>query len=119
MVKKQNNDNSKRIVNQGGRGCPVKANKIGASTVYEYCQERLSLFGGVLGLERFMELVKFKEIFDGFYNPPSRIPELGHYNMMYGIILLLFIGFNRVWHFMYIQLDAMLCSIFEVVKLPM
>src|SRR3989338_8543445 len=65
-----------------------------------------------------MALVKFKEIFDGLYKEPSRRPELGHYNMMYGLIILLFIGFNRIWHFIYVQLDAMLCSIFEVVKLP-
>jgi len=32
--------------------------------------------------------------------------------------MLLFIGFNRIWHFIYIQLDSMLCSIFNVVKLP-
>lgn len=118
MVKTQNNSNSKSIANQGETECPVKASKIGASTVYEYCRERLSPFGGLLGLEKFMELVKFKEIFDGLYKEPSRRPDLGHYNMMYGLIILLFIGFNRVWHFIYIQLDAMLCSIFEVVKLP-
>lgn len=71
-----------------------------------------------MGLVKFMDLVKFKEIFDSFYKPPLRIPKLGHYNMVYGLIMLLFIGFNRVWHFIYIQLDSMLCSIFNVLKLP-
>lgn len=118
MVKIRNNNISKSIVNQGEKGCPVHASKIGASTGYEYCRERLSPFGGLLGLEKFMSLVKFKEIFDGFYTSPSRNPELGHYHMMYGIILLLFIGFNRIWHFIYIQFDAMLCSIFNIIKLP-
>ena len=118
MVKARNNNISKGIANQGEKGCSVRASKIGASTAYEYCSERLSPFGGLLGVEKFMDLVKFKEIFDGFYKAPSRNPELGHYNMMYGFILLLFIGFNRIWHFIYIQLDAMLCSIFNVLKLP-
>ncbi|MBI4378593.1 MAG: hypothetical protein HY578_05790, partial [Nitrospinae bacterium] len=58
MVKTQNNNNSKSVVNQRERGCPVKANKIEASTAYEYCKERLSPFGGLLGLEKFMALVK-------------------------------------------------------------
>src|SRR5664280_1905711 len=98
MVKRQNKDNARRLINQGGTECPVKATKIGPSTAYEYCSERLSPFGGLLGL--------------------SRTPALGHYNMMYGIIILLFIGFSRIWHFLYIRMDPMLCSIFNVVKLP-
>lgn len=118
MVKTQNNNTAKSIEDQGERGCPVKASKIGASTGYDYCRDRLSPFGGLLGLEKFMELVKFKEIFNGFYKAPSRTPDLGHYKMMYGLILLLFIGFNRIWHFIYIQVDSMLCSLFDVVKLP-
>lgn len=47
-----------------------------------------------------MELIRFKEIFEGLYQAPSRTPAVGHYNnMVYGFIMLLFIGFNRVWHF--------------------
>lgn len=118
MVKRQNKNNSKSRINQGQSECPVKASKIGASTRYEYCSEHLSPFGGLLGLVKFMDLVKFEEIFTGFYKPPGRTPEMGHYKMVYGIIMLLFIGFNRIWHFIYIQLDSMLCSIFNVVKLP-
>jgi len=118
MVKSQNNNNAKALVNQGESGCNAKASKIGASTQYGYCSERLSPFGGLLGLVKFFDLIGFQEIFDKFYKPPNREPALGHYNMMYGLLLLLFIGFNRVWHFIYIQFDSMLCSIFNVVKLP-
>jgi len=32
--------------------------------------------------------------------------------------MLLFIGFNRLWHFSYIRLDSLLCGIFNVVRLP-
>ena len=67
---------------------------------------------------KFLDLVKFKEIFEGFYKPPDRMPEMGHYNMVLGILLLLFIGFTRVWHFLYIQFDSVVCGIFNLVKLP-
>jgi len=103
MVKEQGKGNGKRQGNQGKAGCPAKASKIGYSTPYSYCSERLSPFGGLLGLVKFMELIQFKEIFEGLYNPPSRTPERGHHRMVYGFIMLLFIGFNRVWHFLYIQ----------------
>jgi len=118
MVKKQNKNTAKRWENQEEAVCPVKASKIGHVTPYSYCSERLNPFGGLLGLVKFMELIRFKEIFEGLYNPPTRTPEMGHHNMVYGFIILLFIGFNRVWHFLYIQMDSMLCSIFHVVKLP-
>ena len=49
---------------------------------------------------------------------PSRQPKLGHYPMMVGILMLLFIGFNRIWHFVYIRLDAMLCGFFKLTRLP-
>ncbi len=32
--------------------------------------------------------------------------------------MLLFIGFNRIWHFVYIRLDAMLCGFFRLTRLP-
>ena len=118
MVKHGEKPISEGRINQGAEECPAKASKIGPSTPYGYCSERLSPFGGLLGLVKFIDLVGFKEIFDRFYKPPSRSPKLGHREMVYGLIVLLFIGFNRVWHFVYIQFDTMLCSIFKVVGLP-
>ena len=67
---------------------------------------------------KFFDLIKFKEIFDSSYLKPTRKPKLGHYLMMIGILMLLFIGFNRIWHFVYIRLDSILCGIFGVSKLP-
>ena len=117
MVKRQDQGSAERGINQGENECQQKASKIGPFTAYEYCRERLSPFGGLLGLVKFLDLVKFEEIFEGFYKPPERLPEMGHYNMVYGILLLLFIGFTRVWHFLYIQFDAVVCGIFNRVCL--
>lgn len=118
MVKRQDQGNAGRCKNQGENGCEQKASRIGPSTAYDYCRERLSPFGGLLGLVKFLDLVKFQEIFEGFYKPPERMPEMGHYHMVYGLLLLLFIGFTRVWHFLYIQFDAVVCGIFNRGKLP-
>ena len=48
----------------------------------------------------------------GLYTSDSH-PDMGHYTMVCGFIMLLFIGFNRVWHFLYIQTDSIQCSIFH------
>jgi hypothetical protein len=106
------------LENQGSDGNPPKARKIGPNTRYETCSERLSPFGGLLGLIKFLSLFRFEAIFEELYLPPARKPALGHYKMVLGILMLLFIGFSRLWHFLYIQLDPMLCSILAVDKLP-
>ncbi len=118
MVKSQKKDSRKRLsgkpFNQSGRS----ARKINASTAYGTCGEQLSPFGGLLGLVKFLDLFDFERHFDDAYVAPSRETKLGDYAMVMGMVLLMFIGFNRIWHFVYIRLEAMLCGIFRVDKLP-
>ena len=71
MVKRQKKDNVKRAVNQGQNQGQEKAAKISPYTSYEYCSERLSPFGGLLALTKFLDAVKFQELFEGFYQPPD------------------------------------------------
>ena len=102
MVKRRNQSTRKNRNRKGFCGKRSKSRKINASTAYETCTEQLSPFGGLLPLIKFFDLVGFRE------RPPSREPKLGHYAMMVGILMLLFIGFYRIWHFVFIRLDAML-----------
>lgn len=118
MVKRRKKNNRKKRNSKGFNKDRAEARKINASTVYETCTEQLSPFGGLLALIKFFDLVNFKEIFDSAYQEPSREPKLGHHLMMVGVLMLLFIGFNRIWHFVYIRLDAMLCGFFRVTRLP-
>ena len=126
MVKSKKSDFRK---NRNGKECSenhLKAKKINASTVYDTCSEQLSPFGGLLPLIKFFDLVDFQQIFDFTYTAPARKPKLGHYSMMIGLLMLLrhtncgqvFIGFNRIWHFSYLRLDAMLCGFFNLTRLP-
>jgi hypothetical protein len=87
-----------------------RPSRITASTRYGTCTERLSLFGGFLGLIKFMDLLGFEEVFDHVYRRPGRDSKLGRCRMVLGILMLLFIGFNRLWHFVYIRLDARVCG---------
>jgi hypothetical protein len=110
MFKQRNKTISADLVNQGETEFVSKASKIVPSTPFVECRERLSPFGGLSGLEKFMDRVGFKEIFNGFYCSPARNPETEHFPIVHGILVFLFIGFNRIWHFVYIQLDPMLCG---------
>ena len=118
MVKQRKKGNKKRRNGKGFKANGAKARKINASTAYETCTEQLSPFGGLLPLIKFLDLVGFKDIFDSTYLAPRRDPKLGHHLMVVGILMLLFIGFNRIWHFTCIRLDAMLCGFFRLTKLP-
>lgn len=118
MVKSKKSDFRKNRNNKGCKQNGPKAKKINASTAYDTCSEQLSPFGGLLPLIKFLDLVDFRQMFDFAYIAPSREPKLGHYSMMVGLLMLLFIGFNRVWHFTYLRLDAMLCGFFNLTRLP-
>ena len=118
MVKSSKSKKRRNRKNKEARKNPVKPRNINASTAYDTCTEQLSPFGGVLPLIKFFDLIGFRESFDSTYKPPSRKPKLGHYKMVAGVLMLLFIGFNRIWHFSYLRLDAMLCGFFQLPRLP-
>jgi hypothetical protein len=118
MVKKRKKDTTKSRVGKGIRESVAEARKITASTGYETCSERLSPFGGLLALIKFLDLMGLEGIFEQTYRAPAREPKLSHYRMILGILILLFIGFNRLWHFVYIRLDAMVCGFFQLSCLP-
>ena len=118
MVKSKKSNFRKNRNPKGFSPNGARAKKINASTAFDTCSEQLSPFGGLLPLIKFLDLVEFRKIFDFAYKPPTRKPKLGHYSMVVGLLMLLFIGFNRIWHFSYIRLDAMLCGFFKLTRLP-
>ena len=118
MVKERKKNSRKSHDSKRFNGGFDKARKINASTEVATCREQISPFGGLLGLIKFLDLVDFRRHFEEAYVAPSREPKLGHYTMVLGILGLMFIGFNRIWHFVYIGLEPMLCGIFNVSHLP-
>ena len=118
MVKKHSKTITQDCASKGFYDGSSIPRKITASTPYDTCTERLSPFGGLLGLIKFLDLLSFEEVFNHMYREPGRDPKLGHYRMVVGILMLLFIGFNRLWHFVYIRLDAMVCGFFQLPRLP-
>ena len=118
MVKKRKENNTKKLDSKGKERVAERAGKINASTTYETCSEQLSPFGGLLGLIKFLDLTKIEEVFEKIYIKPKREPKLSNYHMVVGILMLLFIGFNRLHHFTYIRKDAILCGFFQLKELP-
>jgi len=96
----------------------VRPVRITAETPYGECSERLTAFGGLLALVKFLDLLGFEQAFAQHYVAPKRAPKLGGYRMVLGILLLLFIGFQRLGHFAYVRADPMVCGVLRVAVLP-
>lgn len=92
--------------------------RINADTQYGECTERLTAFGGLLALVKFIDLIGFERTFSEQYINPDRKPKLGNFRMIFGMLMLLFIGFQRLGHFMYVKTDAMVCGILRIAVLP-
>lgn len=115
---KQSEKESKSVNQNKKRNANEQIPPIVPSTPYGVCGERLSAFGGLLALVKFLDLTKFKEVFDALYVSPKREVKLGCYRMILGLLSLLFVGFQRIGHFKYIREDSMLCGILKVTLLP-
>jgi hypothetical protein len=104
--------------NEGSDGEQVERTVITADTPYGECSERLTAFGGLLALVKFLDLIGFQSAFEERYVHPQRAPKLGGYRMVLGMLMLLFIGFQRLGHFAYVRTDAMVCGVLRVAILP-
>ena len=118
MVKQQDFSTAKTHDCKGFSNGNARASKISASTAYDTCREQLSPFGGLLALIKFWDLLKFDQMFHELYRPPRRRSAMGDWGMVAGVLMLLFIGFNRLWHFTYVRLDSLLCGFFHLNRLP-
>lgn len=114
--------NGKRDRGQGrngaGKGDERRQTAITPDTPYGECSERLTAFGGLLALVKFLDLLGFENAFAEHYVHPKRETLLGGYRMVLGMVLLLFIGFQRLGHFTYVRTDAMVCGVLRVGVLP-
>jgi len=119
MVKRERT--AKRRGTQGANADSTAARRpvrITPETPYGECSERLTAFGGLLALVKFLDLLGFERAFAEHYVHPRREPKLGGYRMVLGILMLLFIGFQRLGHFAYVRHDAMVCGMLRVAALP-
>lgn len=65
-------------------------------TPYGECSERLTGFGGLLAMVKWLDLIEFEKIFHEHFVRPERPPKLGHDRMILGLLLLLFVGFRNL-----------------------
>lgn len=92
--------------------------QIGPNTEHDVCSERMTAFGGLLALIKFLDMIKFKDVFNKVYVSPKRKTILGCYRMVLGLLIMLFVGFQRIGHIKYLRQDSMITGILKVTRLP-
>jgi len=92
--------------------------RIGPNTEHDVCSERMTAFGGLLALIKFLDLIKFKDVFNKVYVSPKRKTILGCYRIVLGLLIMLFVGFQRIGHMKYLRQDSMITGILKVTCLP-
>lgn len=118
MVRSRKKRNRKSRKNQGRNQQRRDPRKIKPSTPHAYTDEHLTPYGGLLPLVKLLDGLKFRELFEKTFHDPARKTLYGSYFFVQGLLMLLFIGFRRLHHFVYIQEDPMLLGILGIAKLP-
>lgn len=88
------------------------------STPHEFTSELMTAFGGFLLFVKMLAALQFEKLFEETFIKPERTSKFGHYFMFKGLIFLLVIGFQRIFHFSYISQEPMLLGVLSVAQLP-
>lgn len=118
MVKSEKQHNEKKGQRQGEKEHVGNTRKIKASTPHGYTNEYMSPYGGLLPLVKLWDALKFESLFSEVYCEPARETQYGSLFFIKGLLLLLFIGFCRLHHFVYVCEDPMLLGILGMGQLP-
>ena len=101
-----------------GKNRKAEPIRITPTTPHEYIDERFTPFGGLLAFVKMLPALAIDQLFENTFVKPKRQPEKGHYFMFQGLIYLLIIGFQRLYHFTYIAHDPMLLGALQIQALP-
>jgi hypothetical protein len=118
MVVSAKQNTHKSQVYQGNGESACSSAKINAFTSHGLCDTRITAFGGLFPLIKFLKIVEFEQIVSQHYTSPRRKTQLGCYKMLTGFIMLIFIGFQRINHFDYIRTESLICGFLRQPKLP-
>ena len=118
MVVSAKQNTHKSQVYQGNGASACSSAKINAFTSHGLCDTRMTAFGGLFPLIKFLKIVDFEQIISQHNTSPVRKTQLGCYKMLTGFIMLIFIGFQRINHFDYIRTDSLVCGFLRLAKLP-
>ncbi len=116
--KSRSRTEQKQVSKESLTECAPRVVKIYCSDAVRRMYRAVNGVWWTAGIGEVSDLIDFEKRFEEHYVHPKREPKLGGYRMVSGILMLLFIGFQRLGHFTYIRKDSMLCGVLRVSVLP-
>jgi hypothetical protein len=118
MVKRGKKHIRKTPVRQALQGTHPEANKIKASTPYDFKGRNLTPYGGLVPVATMLERLGFQELVEATISSKRITRVMGLYKLALGIVMGFYVGFQRLNQMRFIAHDPVLTGILGVDALP-
>jgi hypothetical protein len=103
---------------QGVAEVIAEANKIGASTPYDFEGRNLTAYGGLLPVATMLEKLGFQAAVEETVTVKRVTRSMPAGQFIAAMVLAVYVGFSRLNHMRFLEREPMLMGILEVVRLP-
>src|SRR5258708_34366567 len=108
-----------KVAAQQGAGAAIpEANKIGASTPYDFAGRNLTAYGGLLPVATMLEKLEFQRVIEQTLTVKRATRSMTMYQFVLAMVLALYVGFARLNHLRFLEREPMLTGILKVLRLP-
>jgi hypothetical protein len=118
MVKSSRQDIAKEPARQGPDEVSPQANKIGASTPYDFEGRSLTAYGGLLPVATMLERLGFRQLVEETLTVKRATRVMNRYQFVLAMVMAAYVGFSRLHHLRFLEREPMLTGILSVVRLP-
>lgn len=118
MVTSRIQHSGKESVKQGAEAVGREANKISASTSFDFSGKNLTAYGGLLPVATMLERLGFQALMEETLTVKRITKVMGGYQFVLAMILGIYIGFSRLSQLRFIARDPMLTGILKIAQLP-
>jgi len=118
MVKPRRSRAPERLGNHGPVEVGEAATKITGSTPYDFGARGLTPYGGLLPLIKLLERLQFRELIEDRLTVKRKPAAMSLSDFILGIVLALYIGFDRLTHMTFLAGDPAITGILGVKRLP-
>jgi hypothetical protein len=103
---------------QGAEVVTPEANKIGASTPFDFEAKNLTAYGGLLPVATMLEKLGFQQLVEETLTVKRVTRTMPMYQFVLAMALAVYVGFSRLHHLRFLAREPMLTGILKVVRLP-
>jgi len=103
---------------QGSEGPIPEANKIGASTPFDFEGKNLTAYGGLLPVATMLEKLGFQGVVEETLTVKRVTRAMSMYQFVLAMVLALYVGFSRLHHLRFLEREPMRVGILKVLRLP-